>query len=93
MSAGSDPAATGAGGQLGADGSGRRSARAAKHAGRTCVDTMAINLNDFSIRYPEFPKYIWDSATPYSDLMQVCSIYFADIFFFFTLFSVLVTHF
>ena len=34
---------------------------------------MAVNLSDFSIRYPDFPKYIWDSATPYSDLMQVCA--------------------
>jgi len=31
---------------------------------------MAINLSEYSIRYPEFPKYIWDSPTPYSDLMQ-----------------------
>lgn len=32
---------------------------------------MAINLNEFSIRYPEFPKYIWDSETPYSDAMRI----------------------
>ncbi|XP_037085573.1 sex-determining region Y protein-like [Pollicipes pollicipes] len=31
---------------------------------------MAISLNEFSIRYPEFPKYIWDSPTPYSDTMR-----------------------
>jgi len=35
-----------------------------------CCD-MAISLNEFQIRYPEFPKYLWDSPTPYSDCMNV----------------------
>ena len=76
MSLGSDPSAARTRRQLGAEIRGGWSARAVKRTRPTCVDTMAINLNDFSIRYPEFPKYIWDSPTPYSDLMQVCSAIF-----------------
>ncbi|KAF0297168.1 putative transcription factor SOX-14 [Amphibalanus amphitrite] len=36
-----------------------------------CANAMAINLNQFQIRYPDFPKYLWESPTPYSDAMNI----------------------
>ncbi|XP_037077626.1 transcription factor Sox-14-like [Pollicipes pollicipes] len=32
---------------------------------------MALNLTEYKIRYPDFPKYIWDSTHPYSDIMSI----------------------
>ena len=32
---------------------------------------MALNLSEYEIRYPDFPKYVWESPHPYSDVMNV----------------------
>ncbi|KAF0314669.1 putative transcription factor SOX-14 [Amphibalanus amphitrite] len=36
-----------------------------------CCSAMALNLAEYKIRYPEFPKYVWDSPHPYSEIMNI----------------------